>query len=127
MVAPRKIRILCVNGSEDESELYPFMLTLMGCNVKSTQSMTDAFSLLENSLFDLCLLNISPGNSTGVEWLEKVRAIAPSIPLIICSDQACELTRQQAIQVGVQAFFTKPIDFNHLIAAITQPHQYFCV
>ncbi|GFE70449.1 hypothetical protein CFPU101_30590 [Chroococcus sp. FPU101] len=96
----------------------------MGCDVKSAQLMTDALSLLDKSLFDLCLLNISLGDSTGFEWIEKVRAIAPSIPLIICSDDDRESTRQQARQVGIQAFFTKPIDFNLLITAITQPNKY---
>lgn len=124
MVSLRKIKIMCVHDSEDESELFPFMLTLMGCDVESTQSMTNALSLLEHSLFDLCLFNISLRNGTGFKWLEKVRAIAPSIPLIICSDDASELTRQQAMQVGIHAFFTKPVDFNLLITAITQPNKY---
>ncbi|GFE72045.1 response regulator [Chroococcus sp. FPU101] len=120
MGSPVKKRILCVNDSGDECEFFSFVLALAGFEVESARSEEDLLSVSQNSLFDLCLLNISLKESTGFEWLEKVQAIAPSIPLIICSDIASEALRQQAMLAGVCAFFTSPIDFDLLVTIITQ-------
>lgn len=113
-------RILCVDDSKDDCELYSFILSEAGYEVELTQSFTDVLQLIDSHKFDLCLFDISVLGDTGFEAIAKVRAIDPSMLVIICSADARDSVRQGAIQAGAQAFFSKPIDFNLLIETIAQ-------
>lgn len=96
------------------------MLTENGYAVKTVPSSTEALQLIRNDLFDLCLSDLSLSEGTGIELLEKVRAINPFIPLIICSADVRESTQEEALQAGADAFFTKPVDFDLLMKTIAQ-------
>lgn len=120
MIYSAKKQILCVDNSKDDCELFNFILTQAGYEVEIAQSLTEALQLLENNQFDLYLFDISLSDGTGFELLKQVRAIDLSIPIIICSADARESTRQQVIQAGAQAFLTKPINFDLLIETIAQ-------
>jgi CheY-like chemotaxis protein len=113
-------RILCVDDSKDDCDLYSFILSEAGYVVELTQSFTDALQLIEGNKFDLCLLDISVLGDTGFEALQTIRAINPSMLFIICSADARDSIQQAAIQAGAQAFFSKPTDFNLLVATIAQ-------
>ena len=120
MISFLKKRILCVDDSEDDCVLFSLILTEEGYEVESAQSFTDAAQLIETSVFDLCSFDISLQDGTGFELLEKVRAIAPSMPIIICSGDARGSTQEQVMAAGAQAFFTKPIDYDLLVKTIAQ-------
>jgi CheY-like chemotaxis protein len=120
MVSLMAKQILCVDDSRDDCELYDFILSEAGYRVELAQSLSDALQLIDSNQFDLYLFDISFLGGTGFELLEKVRAIDSSIPVIICSADARDSIREQAMQAGAQAFLTKPIDFNLLVATITQ-------
>lgn len=113
-------RILYVDDSKDDCELLRIMLTENGYAVKTVPSSTEALQLIRNNLFDLCLSDLSLSEGTGIELLEKVRAINPFIPLIICSADVRESTQEEALQAGADAFFTKPVDFDLLMKTIAQ-------
>jgi CheY-like chemotaxis protein len=120
MTSLEKKRILCVDDAEDDCVLYSLILTEAGYEVELAQSFGDALNRIENSLFSLFLFDLSLWDGTGFQLLEKSRVINPSIPVIICSADARDSIRQQVIQTGAQAFFTKPIDFDFLVESIAQ-------
>lgn len=120
MVSLIERQVLCVDDTEDDCELFSFVLTQAGYEVRSAQSVADALQLIENNNFNLCLFDLSLSDGSGFELLEKIQRINPTIPVIICSGDARNSTRTQAMQAGAQAFFTKPIDFDLLIATVAQ-------
>lgn len=115
-----KKRIICIDESGDDCELFHIVLTQAGYEVRSARSFAESLQFIENSQFNLCIANISLFRHTGFELLEKVREIYPAIPLIICSPDARNSTREKANQAGAQAFFTKPINFDSLVETIAQ-------
>lgn len=119
-------RVLYVDESNDDCELLTILLNQEGYEATSVQSFTDAFQLIENRLCDLCLINISLWDTTGFEFLKKVREKHSSLPLLICSADTRVSTQQQAIQLGAHAFLTKPIDCHLLVSAIAQHIQCSC-
>ncbi|MBE9053184.1 response regulator [Nostocales cyanobacterium LEGE 11386] len=120
MVSLTKKRILCVDDSEDNCDLFSFILTEAEYEVESAYSFTEALQIIKTRQFNLCLFDINLPDGTGFELLEKVHAINPSISIIVCSGNGDDFTHQQAMQAGAQAFLTKPIDFDLLVKTINQ-------
>lgn len=120
MIFPTQKRIICIDESGDDCELFSVVLTQAGYEVKSATSFKSSLQFIENSQFNLCIANISLFRHGGFELLEEIRAVYPSIPLIICSPDARDSTREQAMQLGVQAFLTKPVDFDLLVETVAQ-------
>lgn len=120
MVSSQAKRILCVDDSKDDCDLYGFILSQAGFDVESTQSLSDALQLIDSNQFDLYLFDISILGGTGFELLEKVQALDSSIPVIICSADARDSIRERAIQAGAQAFLSKPIDVDFLVKMIAK-------
>jgi len=127
MVSLPTKRILCVDDSADDCELFSFILTQEGHEVASAKSLRDALQLIENRSFDLGLFDIYLRDGTGFELLEKIRVIAPSIPLVFFSADARDSTRQKVMEAGAQAFFIKPFDLDLLITTIAQLMKCTCV
>lgn len=117
---PLNKRILCVDDSGDDRELSSFILTEAGYEVEAAHSVADALRLMENSVFHLCLSDISLPDGTGFELLDTVRAADAFLPFIILSADARLTTQQEAIEAGAQAFFCKPIDYDRLVETINQ-------
>jgi CheY-like chemotaxis protein len=113
-------QVLCVDDTRDDCELFKLFLGDAGYDVKPAQSFTEAVQLMANHQFDLCLFDISIPGTTGFELLTRIRSINPSMPVILCTADASDATREEAMQAGIQAFFTKPIDFDLLIETIAQ-------
>lgn len=119
-MALRKKQVLCVDDTRDDCELFKLFLGDAGYDVKPAQSFTGAVHLMANHQFDLCLFDISIPGTTGFELLTRIRSIDRSMPVILCTADASDSTREEAMQAGIQAFFTKPIDFDLLIETIAQ-------
>jgi CheY-like chemotaxis protein len=115
-----KKRILCVDESNDDCELLSILLTQELYQIETAHSLVSALQLIESKPFDLCLFSITLWNRMGFTLQEEIRAIDPSIPVIICSSDARDTTRQQARQAGAQAFLTKPLDYDLLLKIIAQ-------
>ncbi|MBD2464689.1 response regulator [Oscillatoria sp. FACHB-1407] len=111
-------RIICVDPSRYDCELFIVILTLAGYEVEAVQSITGALPMMESNPFHAGVFTVSLMNASEVEALKTIRATAPSMSLIVCSSDSGDAARQQAMQAGAQAFFTKPIDFDQLTETI---------
>lgn len=120
MTVPLKKRILCVDDSGDDCDLYSFVLTEAGYEVESAQSFAHAVELIERGAFNLCLTDLSLADGTGFELLRRVRALNLLIPVVVCSGDSRGSTRQEAMAAGAEAFFTKPVDLEPLLETITR-------
>lgn len=120
LIAVSKKRILCVDDAGDDCELFSLILSEVGYEVESAQAFEDALQLIEKNRFDLYLFDISIAGRTGFELLKQGRTIDPSTPVIFCTADGRDSTREQALEVGAQAFLTKPVDIDYLVKTIAQ-------
>jgi two-component system response regulator PilR (NtrC family) len=110
--------ILYVDGFEDSGELFNFILTEDGYKVEVAHSLIEALQLIENRQFNLCVVDIFLPDGSGLKFLEKIHAIYPSMPIIICSAYRDDSTQQQALLAGAIAYFPKPVNFELLVQFI---------
>jgi CheY-like chemotaxis protein len=65
-------------------------------------------------LIVLILSDINMPEMSGLEFLPKVKAIRPDIPVIMITAYADAETEQKALEGGADGLFPKPIDFVRL-------------
>lgn len=78
----------------------------------------DALDQLEDEDFqpDLIMVDIAMPNMHGLEFVERIRKVRPSVPVVICSSKSGlqhDLTVKSSPQV--KGFFVKPVDIDDLL------------
>jgi CheY-like chemotaxis protein len=109
MNAFERRRILCVDDSQDNCELFSFILSEAGYEMESAQSISEGIKVAQSGNFKLFLVDLSLLDGSGFELVEQIRAFDPLTPIVVCSGDGRDSTRDEAMRVGVQAFLTKPI------------------
>src|SRR6266849_9992647 len=79
--------------------------------VETASNGIDAASKLENSPFDAVITDLRMPLMDGLELLQHVRRIKPSLPVIVLSAYGTVPTAVDAIKAGASDFLLKP--FSH--------------
>jgi CheY-like chemotaxis protein len=85
------------------------------------QSAPDALQKITNAdeaSLILILSDINMPGMTGLELLPKAKALRPDVPVIMITAYGDVETKRRALEGGVDALLTKPIDFVALRSEI---------
>lgn len=115
-------RILVVDDEAPLAELAQEMLSRLGYRVTIRTSSIQALSLFERhpNDFDLVITDYTMPHITGEMLAEKLKAIRPEIPIVICTGYSQTVTQQSMQQLGIDALMMKPLVRSHLAATIRQ-------
>ena len=112
MIAPRTILVV------DDDNAHRIMLrTLLGGWGYRTTEADDgagAVAAIKEGPFDLVLMDIRMIRVSGIEALTRIRAINPSVPVILMTAYASVETAIDALKKGAYDYLTKPLDFDKL-------------
>jgi PAS domain S-box-containing protein len=102
------------------AELQRRRLEDAGYQVLTAPSGEEAFRAIKQHPIDLVLLDQPlAGRLSGLGFLTNLRALAPSLPVIMVSGSGTESTVIQALRGGVRDFLRKDIDYlEHLPEAV---------
>ena len=89
-----------------------------GYEVGRADSAEAGFEAFERLRPDVVILDLHLPDMNGLEVLERVRARGGSV--ILLTGQGDIETAVRAMQLGAEHFLTKPVDLNHLAAAIAR-------
>ena len=114
--------ILLVDDETDLAEIGRRWLERMGYRVTALTSAREALELfLARPLeFDLVITDQTMPGLTGCDLCQRVMAIRPDIPVILCSGYSQQITAEEARNMGVKRFLFKPMDFHELARAIRE-------
>ena len=78
----------------------------------------DAIKKLSEKRFDLVLVDINLPIMDGLKVIKHIRtnAIHAEVPVIVITTEGLSDTRERADKLGVQGYFTKPIDAPAIVA-----------
>ena len=118
---PEPFRILIV---DDSPTLARFTATVLSQDGMETRVVTEPMTLLENlSDFhpELILMDMYMPDCTGEELAAVVRQHAEhvSIPIVYLSGEMNRDKQLHAMMLGGEEFLTKPIQADHLVAAVS--------
>jgi len=113
-------RILLVDDDRAIVGLETLVLETLGYRVTGKTSSKEALAVFQKAPrdFDLLLTDMTMPELTGVDLSQRVHAIRPDIPIILCTGFSELIDGDKARELGIQAFLMKPILNRDLAEAI---------
>lgn len=115
-----KERILFVDDEVVFGSAFSRLLGSLGYTVTVAAESHEALRLFENdpSLFDIVITDQAMRGMTGKELAEKILAIRPEIPVILCTGYSDQVDRADAFAAGIRDFIMKPFKIRELCHSI---------
>ncbi len=113
-----KRRILCAEANEDVGDLIALLLGQKGYEVGSVQTIADCLRAAATGHFDLYLVNDQYIDGDSIELCQQLRALNPSIPVLLFSLESSKYEREKGLIAGGQVYVTRTSDFASLVQAI---------
>ncbi len=108
--------------AEDESKSFEILKRVFGKNnwiVHSAMDGEEALTMLRETPYEILLTDLNMPKMSGMELIGRVRNEVPPQPLIIMFTAYRDVNiKNRALELGIDGFFTKPVDFNNLFACI---------
>ncbi len=114
----RRARILLVDDSLSVRKVVSNLISRLGCDVQTAGDGEEALELLNTSEldFDAVITDLEMPRKSGFELLDEMRrrpAFA-KLPVAMLTTRASDKHREFALALGVNEYFSKPIDETRL-------------
>ena len=112
--------------ADDEPHIRRILVTLLevaGFQVDQAEDGTQALDILVgDASYQIALLDIMMPGCTGLEVLQKVRALPhrKDLPMVILTAKGQDADREAAFRLGASDFVTKPFSPKKLLVRIDQ-------
>jgi DNA-binding NtrC family response regulator len=116
--AERQIRVLVIDDDEDVREGVCGFLRERGYRVEEAEDCTQATNAFAKAPPDVALLDERLPDGRGVELLERLLALGPSVPIVMLTGHASIELAVRAIKLGADQFLTKPVDLEALCVVL---------
>jgi DNA-binding NtrC family response regulator len=113
------MRVLIVDDEPSMLLTLAANLELEGFDVDTAATGDEALEKFAERPFDIVMSDIRMPGMNGVELFRRVRALAPSLPVVLMTGFAVEGLVQEAVQEGAFAVLPKPFDIPKAIRALT--------
>lgn len=116
-------QVWIVDDDEEMGRAISLMLKLLECETKNFLAARPAAqALLAGTRPDLLILDINMPEVSGLDLLEFVRRRPEwkDLPIIMLSSEAADVTVDQALALGADAYTMKPVTIEELEKAISQ-------
>jgi len=110
----QSMQILVVDDEEPIREALSAWLAKDGYQVRMADSGQTALTLIEESLFDLYLVDIKMPGMGGIELLGRIKEIQPDASVIMITAHGSIQTAVEAMKRGACDYICKPFDPDEL-------------
>jgi DNA-binding response OmpR family regulator len=110
----KKATILVIDDEIEIGELLKEFLQLKGYAVVTAANGVEALTYMKAQRPDLALIDMWMPGINGLEILRNIRAIDPSVGVIMLTGLCDEAIVRQARQDGACDYLTKPLDLRRL-------------
>jgi PleD family two-component response regulator len=106
----RRVRVLVADDDEQNRKLLEEVCQIEGFDVQGVGDGEQALSLASNTVFDLALLDAAMPAIDGIEVCRRLKSMpaTAALPVIIVTASLEDTVRDRAVEVGANAFITKP-------------------
>lgn len=114
---------LVVEDSPMMRQLIVFALSrIKNMEVVEADDGVDGLKKLAASRFDLIITDINMPIMDGLKLVKRIRndAIHKEVPIMIITTEGAEEDRQRALQLGANAYITKPIQAPQVISQVKE-------
>jgi two-component system chemotaxis response regulator CheY len=114
---------LVVEDSPMMRQLIVFALSrLKNLKVTEADDGVDGLKKLASGRFDIVITDINMPIMDGLKLVKRIRsdAVHRDIPIMIITTEGAEEDRQRALQLGANAYITKPIQAPQVISKVKE-------
>ena len=111
-------QVLIADDDAGVRRTLELILTRKGFGVVTAATAEEALRAADEGPFNVALLDIRLPDRKGVELLAPLRERHPEIGQILITGYASTQTAVQALNEGAQAYITKPVDVDALLAEV---------
>ena len=107
--------------ADDEMELLrPHLLFLerKGYDVVTATNGTDAVELCQQQQFDVILLDEMMPGITGLQVLERIKLIQPTVPVVMVTKSEEEDIMNEAVGRNIADYLIKPVNPNQILLSL---------
>lgn len=113
----KKTRVLVVDDEPETVKYVGANLQARGYEVRAAGDGSEALRLVEQTVPDLILLDLSMPGPDGFEVCRAVRAWA-DVPIIILTARGQEKDKVRALDLGADDYLTKPFGVEEMLARV---------
>ena len=104
----RRTSMLLVEDNPLDAHLVQATLAATdSVDIESVRELGDALASIRDRSFDVILLDLSLPDARGLEALQRLRAHAPAIPIVVLTSRDDQSVALQAVRHGAQDYLTK--------------------
>ncbi|RKG34615.1 response regulator transcription factor [Acinetobacter tianfuensis] len=111
-------KILIIEDDFMIAESTQTLLKYQGFDVEWVNNGIDGLKMLQQSVFDIVLLDLGLPMMDGMQVLKQIRQIFPALPVLIISARDQLQQRVDGLNQGADDYLIKPYEFDELIARI---------
>ncbi|MDX2178224.1 MAG: sigma-54 dependent transcriptional regulator [Bryobacteraceae bacterium] len=116
-------RILVVDDEDDIRESLEALLSLEGFSVELAASANEGLKRLEESNFDLVLLDLMMPDKSGLEVIQEIRQRDADTPIFLLTAYGSIEVAVEALKAGANDYFPKPWNNDKLLIEIRRMIQ----
>lgn len=110
--------ILVIDDQQSIRKTLREILEYEDFKVDEAEDGQKGLDMVEKNGYDVVLSDIKMPKLDGIEFLEKVLAVNPDIPVIMISGHGNIDTAVDAIKKGAYDYISKPVDLNRLLVTV---------
>ena len=113
-------RVLVVDDEVQIREVVDAILSNNGYQVAAFAEAKKALAEFQKNpeQFDLVVTDMTMPSMTGVELAQKILALRPRTPVILCTGQSELINREKALAMGICDYLNKPVLTETLLVAV---------
>lgn len=119
-----KGRVLVVDDEEMVREVTTLFLMQSGFTPIPCAGAAEALAAFGNDTIDAVLTDIKMPGLSGIELLDRIRSIAPEVPVILITGNADVENAVSAVKKGAFDFILKPYGREQLVNAVDKAVKY---
>ncbi|MEJ2542902.1 MAG: response regulator, partial [Calditrichaceae bacterium] len=111
-------KILLIDDDKDIQEMLTSLLENENLDVESSSTGKDAFSKLDNTVFDTIILDIFLPDINGIDFISKLKDKKIETPIVIITGSSQYEIAREAVRLGVYDYLIKPfknIQFQQVV------------
>jgi len=119
----RKMKVLVVDNETEFASTLAERLRLRKIEAESVYSGEEALEAVSRSVPDVMILDMQMPDMTGLEVLARVKAIDPTIEVILLTGHGSFDAGITGMELGAFDYIVKPVDLIQLMEKIAEAHK----
>jgi DNA-binding NtrC family response regulator len=115
-----KGNVLVVDDERDSAEVLCDLLMSRQNDAVAVERGDLALQKLDEGDFDVVITDVRMDGMSGIELCQRVRGSHPDVPVLVVTGQADVETAVAALRAGAWDFVTKPLNADHVMAAVAR-------